>query len=69
MTSIDKRHRGRAIRKARRASGLGEDAVFVTLYVDYKSFSRSLATVVAQFGRLYTAMNRRPQLIHNGGKP
>lgn len=69
MSSIDRRHRGRAIRRARKRYGAQASVVLVTVTPDLVGFLRSLdraARALTAFGRAY--WHRRP-ILHNGGKP
>ena len=68
MTSIDRRHRGRAIRRNKRRHP-GTSLRFVTIEADLSGFMDALqraTKALAAFSRAY----RHPrQIIHNGGKP
>lgn len=69
MTTIDQRHRGRAIRKARRLNGPRAGVAFVTITPDTRAFEHAVADVMRLFERLGIIPRPRPQILHNGRKP
>lgn len=70
MTTIDRRRRGRAIRKARRIYEPDSAGVaFATLSGEFESFKRALAGALRSLDRLDVALSHRPQILHNGRKP
>lgn len=69
MTTLDRRHRGRAIRQARRMYGPTAGTVFVTLTPDLRAFERAMRDVARIFERFGYAAKRRPPILHNGRKP
>lgn len=69
MTTIDRHHRGRAIRRARRMHGPTAGVVFVTLVPDLRAFERAVRDVARIFERFGYAAKQRPPILHNGRKP
>ncbi|MGO2360642.1 MAG: hypothetical protein ACTH6N_05875 [Brachybacterium tyrofermentans] len=65
MTSIDRRHRGRAIRRNRKRRP-GTHLAFVTIEADLSGFVRAINRAAKAFGRAY---QHPRQVIHNGRKP
>lgn len=69
MSTTDSRHRGRAIRKARRTYGPTAGVVFVDIAPYIRAFEWALRDVARIFERFGVALKHRPQLLHNGRKP
>ena len=69
MTTLDRRHRGRAIRRARKRNGPTASVAFVTIEADFHGFMRQVEQVTKALGALSRAYQHPRQILHNGRKP
>lgn len=68
MSRIDRRHRGRAIRKARRRNGMTAGVAFVSISMDLRGFSREIERLARVFARFSHAYRHPRPILHNGRK-
>lgn len=68
MTTLDRRHRGRAIRRNhQRHPGTG--LVFVSVIPDISAFARAMESARKSMARFSRAYKHPRQILHNGRKP
>lgn len=68
MTTIDRRRRGRAIRRAHQRHP-GTSVAFVTISADLEGFTGALERLSKIFDSFSRAYRHPRQIIHNGRKP
>lgn len=68
MTTTDRRHRGRAIRRAHKRRP-GTSVTFLTIGADLTGFIRAMDRLTKAFAALGHTYKHPRQIIHNGKKP
>lgn len=69
MSALDRRHRGRAIRRARKRNGPTASVAFVTIEADLHGFMRQIERLTKALGSFSRAYQHPRQIIRNGRKP